>query len=127
MRRRHGAARTGALLVPDPSRGDIWLADLDPVRGHEQAGKRPVLVVSVNRFNHGPAGLVIVVPLTSRTKHSSSHVPIEPPEGGVRRSGFAKCEDVRSISADRLKDRWGTVTEATMNAVALRLRVLLGL
>ncbi len=37
--------------MTNPSRGDIWIADLDPVRGHEQAGKRPVVVLSVDRFN----------------------------------------------------------------------------
>ena len=43
-----------------PSRGDIWLADLNPVRGHEQAGKRPCLVMSVDLFNQGASGLTVV-------------------------------------------------------------------
>jgi mRNA interferase MazF len=47
-----------------PERGDIWLADLDPVRGREQAGRRPILIVSVDGFNQSKAGLAIVVPLT---------------------------------------------------------------
>ena len=44
-----------------PNRGEIWLADLNPTRGHEQAGARPVLIISTNAFNHGPAGLVFVI------------------------------------------------------------------
>jgi len=40
----------------------MWLADLDPTRGHEQAGRRPVLVVSDDIFNRGPADLVIILP-----------------------------------------------------------------
>jgi len=46
---------------PAPARGDIWLADLNPVRSHEQAGRRPVLVVSVDLFNQSRADLVVVV------------------------------------------------------------------
>src|SRR5438128_11466126 len=48
-----------------PIRGEVWLIDLNPVRGHEQAGRRPALVVSDDLFNQGPAGLVIVLPITS--------------------------------------------------------------
>jgi len=46
--------------VKSPGRGEVWLADLDPTRGHEQAGRRPVLVVSDDIFNRGPADLVII-------------------------------------------------------------------
>ena len=51
--------------MSSPARGEVWLADLNPVRGHEQAGRRPVLVVSEDLFNQGPAGLAVVLPLTS--------------------------------------------------------------
>ncbi|NLJ36638.1 MAG: type II toxin-antitoxin system PemK/MazF family toxin, partial [candidate division WS1 bacterium] len=44
------------MSTPKPSRGDIWMLDLDPTRGHEQAGKRPGLIVSADPLNHGPAG-----------------------------------------------------------------------
>ena len=47
-----------------PSRGEIWTADLNPTGGHEQAGKRPVLIVSTDTFNHGAADLLFVLPLT---------------------------------------------------------------
>ena len=71
-----------------PGRGEVWLTDLNPTRGHEQAGRRPVLVVSDDLFNRGPAGLVIVLPMTSTLRGVPSHVPIDPPEGGLeRRSG----------------------------------------
>ncbi|OYV95604.1 MAG: growth inhibitor PemK, partial [Planctomycetia bacterium 21-64-5] len=54
------------MTTSQPVRGEVWTVNLDPVRGHEQAGTRPALIVSVNRFNHGPAGLVVVLPITSR-------------------------------------------------------------
>ena len=69
--------------MPAPLRGEVWMADLDPTRGHEQAGKRPCLVVSADVFNTGPAGLAIALPLTTKAKAIRSHVEVAPPEGGV--------------------------------------------
>ena len=100
---------------------------LDPVRGHEQAGRRPALVVSVDALNHSRAELAIVLPITSRDKGIRSHVEIRPPEGGLGVTSFAKCEDVRSISTVRLEKRLGRVTRTTMQAVQERLRILLDL
>src|SRR5262245_49064878 len=93
-----------------PSRGEIWLTDLNPVRGHEQAGRRPSLVVSDDTFNHGPAGLVIVVPITSKQKGTPLQVEVLPPEGGLSMRSFIKCEGVRSISKERLVSLSGEVT-----------------
>jgi mRNA interferase MazF len=103
------------------------MIDLDPTRGHEQAGKRPALIVSDDVFNAGPAGLIIVLPLTSKSKGIRTHVAIQPPEGGLRKISFIKCEDVRSVTAERLEKRLGAVSQATMDAVAMRLRVLMDL
>ena len=111
----------------DPSRGDIWLVNFDPTKGREQAGNRPALVISINPFNHGPADLVIVLPLTSQAKGIPSHVSVRPPEGGLTLPSYIKCEDVRSISKQRLARRLGSVTTTTMNAVEDRLQILLGL
>ena len=110
-----------------PSRGQIWLADLNPTRGHEQSGVRPCLVISVDYFNNSPAGLVIVLPVTTRAKGVRSHVAIAPPEAGLKEPSFVKCEDVRSISTERLVISWGTVTRETIAAVEDRLRILLSL
>lgn len=110
-----------------PARGDIWLADLNPIRGRDQAGMRPCLVVSVNLFNQSPAELVIVIPLTTKTKGIRTHVSLSPPEGGVREQSFIKCENVRSISTERLTARWGAVSPGTMRQVEDRLRILMGL
>lgn len=113
--------------MADPARGEIWLADLNPVRGHEQAGQRPCLVVSVDLFNAGPAELVVVLPITSRARGIPFHVAVTPPEGGVQVQSFIKCEDIRSIAKERLGQRWGSVSAATMAAVEQRLRILLAL
>jgi mRNA interferase MazF len=110
-----------------PLRGEVWLADLDPTRGHEQAGRRPVLVVSVDPFNEGPADLCIVVPLTSRLRPIPSWVRIDPPDGGVRVPSAALCEAVRSVARSRLVERWGRVGGGTMAGVEDALRILLGI
>ncbi len=113
--------------MPAPSRGDVWLVDLEPTRGHEQGGQRPALVVSTNLFNFGPAELVIVLPITTRAKGIPFHVEVNPPEAGLRERSFIKCEDVRSMSTGRLYRQWGAVSAETMAAVEDRLRILLEL
>ncbi|HKZ31126.1 MAG TPA: type II toxin-antitoxin system PemK/MazF family toxin [Vicinamibacteria bacterium] len=110
-----------------PGRGEVWLADLQPTRGHEQTGRRPVLVVSDDLFNRGPAGLVIVLPMTSTIRGVPSHVPVSPAEGGVRNPTAVLCEAVRSVSVERLVARCGAVSAPTMAAVEDRLRILLRL
>jgi mRNA interferase MazF len=109
------------------TRGDVWLIDFSPTRGHEPTGLRPALIVSVDLFNNGPAGLVVVLPVTSRPKGVPLHVAVEPPEGGLRQRSFVKCEDIRSVSTDRLAERWGAVAPGTMRLVEDRLRLLLEL
>ncbi|MEN2996928.1 MAG: type II toxin-antitoxin system PemK/MazF family toxin [Acetomicrobium sp.] len=113
--------------MAEPSRGEIWLVDLNPVCGHEQPGRRPALVVSVDGFNHGPAGLVIVIPITTKDKSIPLHVGVFPPEGGLNEQSFIKCEDVRSVAKERLVRCLGRVEEGTLAKVEDRLRILLGL
>jgi mRNA interferase MazF len=108
-------------------RGEAWLADLDPTLGHEQGGRRPVLVVSVDSFNAGLSGLVVVLPLTTRVQPLPLHVPVDPREGGLRPRSAILCDATRSIGQRRLLDRWGTITAPTMATVEDRLRRLLGL
>ncbi len=101
--------------------------DLNPVRGHERAGRRPGLVISINGFNHGPAGLAVIIPITTKTKGIPFHVEVYPPEGSVDCPSFIKCEDVRSIAKERLVECFGRVGETTLAEVEDRLRILLGL
>ncbi len=110
-----------------PARGDVYLADLDPVRGREQAGGRPVLVISVDLFNGGPADLAVVLPITSKKRGIPWHVEVIPPEGGLRLASYIKCEDIRSISRDRLGRRLGQVGPRTILNVEDRIRILLEL
>jgi mRNA interferase MazF len=110
-----------------PIRGETWYAELDPVRGHEQAGRRPVLVMSTNLFNQGPADLAVVVPITSKRKGIPWHVDIVAAEGGMKVDSYAMCEMVRSVSIERLVKRIGRVKPSTMSLIEQRLRILLEL
>lgn len=111
----------------EPQRGEVWLADLSPTRGREQAGQRPVLVFSVDEFNQGSAELVVVLPITSTIRPIPLHLIVQPPEGGLKTESRILTDAVRSISKERLVERWGQVSTETMGAVEERLRVLLGL
>jgi mRNA interferase MazF len=117
--------------MADPKRGEIWLVDLGTGQGHEQSGKRPALIVSDDAFNQGLSGLVMVVPLTSKTqksKHIAAHIQIDPPEGGVTVPSIILCDQVRTLSKTRLgKAPWGSVSNATLATVETILRILLAL
>jgi mRNA interferase MazF len=122
---------SGGKDMAEPSRGEIWPADLGTGRGHEQSGQRPVLVVSDDAFNAGPVGLVMVVPLTSKVKKSKgipARIPITPPEGGVQTPSVILCDQLRTVSKDRLgTGPWGSVSAGTLAKVEDSLRRLLAL
>ena len=110
-----------------PARGEVWYADLEPVRGHEQGGRRPVLVISSNAYNRGPAQLLLVLPITSKQRGVLWHVSLDPPEGGLNSGSDILCDAIRSISRTRLGRQVGSVSDATMSLVEDRLRILQGL
>lgn len=122
--RKPPARTTGADF---PKRGEVWWVVLDPTRGREQAGRRPALVLSADLLNASAAGIVSALPITSRDRGIRSHVAIEPPEGGLAVPSWILCEQVRTISRERLLGRIGVVTMRTLAAAADRVRVLLDL
>jgi len=114
------------MNTPKPSRGEIWLADLDPVRGHEQGKKpRPVIVVSDDALNHGSLAMVVVVPLTTTSTGITYHVPILRTVNSKTVRSFIMCEQIRSISTERLIRHLDVVPSQTMARIAIRLRPLL--
>lgn len=110
-----------------PSRGEIWLADLDPTRGREQRGTRPALVLSTDKFTHGPAELAVVLPLTKVGKGIASHVPIMRAASGLEYDSFVICEQVRCVSRERLVRRIGQAPPDVLARVVVVVRVLLEL
>jgi mRNA interferase MazF len=112
-----------------PARGDIWWVDLKPVRGREQAGRRPALVMSADTFNRGPRGLVMALPMTRTRRPYPSHVEVPTRESGLDDRSYIICEQVRSLSMDRLLGAMpaGRVGLATLARVEDALRILLDL
>ncbi len=102
------------------------MVDLNPTRGREQAGMRAALVLSVDKFNHGPADLVIVVPVTTTNRRIPTHVLVPAGEAGLTADSYIKCEDLRSLSKDRLVRRMGAVSSSRIESVQKYVRLLLG-
>jgi mRNA interferase MazF len=107
--------------------GEVWLAALDPTVGHEQGGRRPVIVVSSTGFNTLPIDMAIVVPLTGQDRGLVTQPRIASPQAGLRRASFARPEDVRSIDTARLTRRLGHVDIAEIAALRTVLRHFLDL
>ena len=113
--------------MASPLYGEIWFGDLDLTVGHERAGERPVLILSIESFNRSPAGLVVILPITTRLRGIPWHVLVSPPEGGLTHPSAILCEAVRSVSRQRLQHRMGAAAPATLQAVQDRLRILMNL
>lgn len=110
-------------------RGQVWEARLNPTEGSEQAGTRPVLVISRDAIN-ASSPVIIVVPVTDQANKRRlypSHVPIPAGEGGLTMDSVALCEQVRAIACSRLIRLWGEVETETMAAVRRALMIAMGL
>lgn len=113
--------------LPMPRLGEVWDIDFDPVVGHEQGGRRPGLIVSVDPFNAGPSTLAFAIPMTRQGRGVPAHIPVVPPEGGLDTRSFVLCDALRSISRQRLVRPRGQVAPMTLSAVDYWLRILLDL
>lgn len=103
------------------------MIDFDPVEGHEQGGRRPALVLSVDAFNASRAELVTVFPITSKARAVRTRVEVAPPEGSLSVVSYVIGEQSRTVSTRRLARRIGVVSSETMTKVSDVVRVLLGL
>jgi mRNA interferase MazF len=113
--------------VSEPLRpGDVWLADLNPVIGSEQAGRRPVMVVSSPLHLALPHAVAFVVPITSRDRGLRHQIAITSPSSGLSKlPSFTRPEDARAVAYQRLDRRLGTVTPGELAAVRRILRAFL--
>jgi len=108
-------------------RGDIYYADLDPVVGSEQGGRRPVLIIQ-NDLGNRFSPTVIALPLTSKVNKAPlrTHVPLLPPQGGISRPSIILCEQVRTLEKSRLKRYMGKLTKEKMALVERALAAAVG-
>ncbi len=109
-------------------RRDIFLVDLNPVVGTEQAGIRPALVVQIDRANV-TSPHTIIVPFTTRIRETilPSHVKISAGVGGLTEDSILLCEQIRVIDKKRLVRRIGNIEEEDLRKVVIALKVILGL
>jgi mRNA interferase MazF len=97
-------------------RGDIRWAELNPVRGHEQAGTRPVLIVSHDVFNQR-SGTVIAMAMTSQEPRAGFPLTLESKAPGLAKRSWIKIGQVRTLSAERIGKKLARATEEEMARV----------
>ena len=114
--------------VLSPRRGEVIRARLSPVEGSEQAGERPVLVISPN-FINDRSPVILVAAITSRKtdRFFSFEALIEPPDGGVPIRSKVMLMHIRSLDKRRILSSYGHVSGDTMLQVEEALRVATGL
>ena len=108
-------------------RGDVYYADLDPVIGSEQGGMRPVLIIQ-NDLGNRFSPTVIILPLTSKINKTPlrTHVPLLPPQGGIRKPSIILCEQVRTLEKSRLTKYLGALSPEKMGLVEKALAAAVG-
>jgi mRNA interferase MazF len=120
--------RASSLRRRDPpKRGELYLADLDPIAGHEQGGRRPFLILSIGAMNRAQLSMVIGLPVTTNPRDRKLRVRIEPGESGLSRVSYAMPEMIRSLSTERFGGRLGRVPTETLETAAAHTGFLLGL
>jgi mRNA interferase MazF len=110
-------------------RGDIFDARLDPTEGSEQAGTRPVIIVSRDAINEA-SPIVVVVPCT--TYHANrriypSQVLLRAQEGGLRVDSLVLGEQVRAVAKTRLRTKWGSLSIEALRRIDRALAITLDL
>jgi mRNA interferase MazF len=97
-------------------RGEIYWADLNPARGHEQAGLRPVLILSNSLFNRR-SGTVIGVAITSQPQRAGFPLTLPLPAEQLSKPSWVKISQIRTISVERHSRRLGSLGEEELNTV----------
>jgi len=110
-------------------RGDIYKANLNPTQGSEQAGTRPVIIVSRDAINeHSP--VVIVVPVTGAENKSRvypTHILLKAGDGGLSKDSIAVAEQVRAITKSRLTINVGHLKLEQMSLISAALKIAMDL
>lgn len=106
-------------------RGEVWWADLDPTRGHEQAGVRPVLVISHDILNQR-SGTVIAMAITSQKPKAGFPYSLELTTAKLPKQSWVKISQVRTLSVERLSKRIGVISPEELDEVVEGLNELIG-
>jgi mRNA interferase MazF len=106
-------------------RGDIRWADLNPVRGREQAGLRPVLILSHDVFNDR-SGTVIAVALTSQAQRAGFPLTLELSSEQLPKRSWVKISQIRTLSVERIGKKLGNATPEELGLVIEGLNEIIG-
>jgi mRNA interferase MazF len=106
-------------------RGEIRWADLNPVRGREQAGQRPVLVLSHDVFNER-SGTVIAVAMTSQEPRAGFPLTLESRARGLPKRSWITISQIRTLSVDRIGRRIAHASEEELSHVLSGLNEIVG-
>ncbi len=106
-------------------RGEIRWADLNPVRGHEQGGTRPVVIISQDIFNER-SGTVIAMALTSQAQKAGFPLTLDLKSTNLPKRSWVKISQVRTLSVERIGDVIETLPPEKMNQLIEGLNEIVG-
>lgn len=107
-------------------RGEVRWADLNPVRGHEQAGLRPVLILSHDVFNER-SGTVIAMALTSQPQRAGFPLTLELQAAKLPKRSWVKISQIRTLSVERIGARLGRTSPEEVSQVVEGLNEIIGI
>lgn len=116
-------------VLPKPARGDVFSARLDPTEGSEQAGTRPVIIVSRDSINAN-SPVVVVVPVTDAANVKRlypSHAYLAKNSGGLKMDSIAKTEQIRAIQISRFVSYLGRLEATSLKTVDEAIKIILAL
>jgi mRNA interferase MazF len=116
-------------VLPKPVRGDVFSARLDPTEGREQAGTRPVVVISRDSINAN-SPVVVIVPVADAANVKRlypSHAHFPKGTGGLRMDSVAKAEQVRAIQISRFVGYYGRMDRDALARIEAAVRIALAL
>ena len=106
-------------------RGEIYWADLNPMRGSEQGGLRPVLILSHDVFN-ARSGTVIAVALTSQVQRAGFPLTLELVTSALPKQSWVKISQIRTLSIDRLGQKMAETSPEEMARIIEGLNEIIG-
>ena len=106
-------------------RGEIHWADLNPVKGKEQAGLRPVVILSRDVFNER-SGTVIAVAITSQPQRAGFPLTLELDHHDLPKPSWAKISRIRTLATERIGKKIGSVSQEELDQIIEGLNEIIG-
>ncbi len=106
-------------------KGEIRWADLNPARGREMTGKRPILIISNDVFNDR-SGTVIAMAITSQEPHAGFPLTLELGSKGLPKRSWVKISQVRTLSVERIGEKMGAASPEEVGQVIEGLNEIIG-